>query len=118
MKTKINGMLKLNLMLMVYSMSSIFSKKASECDFFSRRFLFLYVGMILILAFYAICWQQIIKVLPLTLAFANKAITVIWGLIWGVVFFNERITVGKLCGASFVIVGIVLFVMTDRGEDG
>lgn len=66
---------------------------------------------------YAVGWQQIIKYLSLTTAFANKAVTIVWGIIWGILFFHETITVGKLLGAILVIVGVILFVSSDKGED-
>ena len=69
-----------------------------------------------LLGFYAIGWQQIIKRLPLTTAFANKAVTVVWGIIWGAVFFHESITVGKVIGAALVIVGVVIYARADEGE--
>lgn len=65
--------------------------------------------IILLLGFYAIGWQQIIKRLPLTTAFANKAVTIVWGMIWGLLFFNEKITTGKVIGALLVMVGIILY---------
>ena len=48
----------------------------------------------------AIGWQQVIKRIPLTTAFANKAVTVVWGLVWGALFFREAVTPGKLLGAA------------------
>ena len=88
-------------MLMIYSMSGICSKLASGEAFLSFRFCFYYAIIILLLGFYAIGWQQIIKRLPLTTAFANKAVTVIWGIIWGAVFFHEKVTVGKCDWSNF-----------------
>lgn len=72
-------------------------------------FIIFYGGMILLLGIYAIFWQQIIKRLPLTLAFANKAVTVIWGMVWGVLIFHEHLSVGKFVGAAVIIAGIVLY---------
>lgn len=65
------------------------------------------------LGFYAIGWQQILKHLDLTLAFANKAVAVVWGIIWGVVFFREVITVKMIAGALIVIAGVVLYSLAD-----
>lgn len=73
-------------------------------------------GVFLILAVYAIGWQQIIKRLPLTTAFANKAVTVVWGIVWGALFFDEAISLGKLLGAALIIGGVVLFVKADEEE--
>ena len=105
-KSKLKVLFALHLMLMVYSMSGICSKMASQQPFLSFKFCL----------FYAIGWQQIIKRLPLTTAFANKAVTVVWGIIWGAVFFHESITVGKVIGAALVIVGVVIYARADEGE--
>lgn len=104
----------LHLMLMVYSMSGIFSKLASGQPFLSLRFCLYYGAIILLLGFYAIGWQQIMKRLPLTMAFANKAVTTVWGLVWGLLFFQEKITVGKLIGVALVVAGVVVFSTADK----
>lgn len=116
-KQKMKIIFLLHLMLMIYSMSGICSKRAASVPFLSVQFCFYYGMIILLLAFYAIGWQQIIKRLPLTTAFANKAVTVVWGIIWGFLFFHESITSGKVLGALFVIMGVVLYSYADR-EDG
>ena len=67
---------------------------------------------------YAVIWQQIIKRLPLTMAFANKAVTVVWGLIWGAVVFGEEITLGKVIGVIMVILGMVIFSLSDEKDAG
>lgn len=56
--------------------------------------------------------------MPLTVAFANKAITVVWGIFWGVVLFGDTLTVGKVVGAALVIVGIILFALIDDSRMG
>ena len=113
---KFKTMILLHLMLMVYSVSNILSKLAADTEFLSLGFCLCYGGMILLLGVYAIAWQQIIKVLPLTTAFANKAVTVVWGLVWGMLFFGEQLTAGKLIGALLVIAGVALFG-TAEGEE-
>ena len=97
--------LLLHVLLVFYSLSGICSKKAAAESFFSVEFLLYYLFLLLTLVVYAFGWQQIIKVLPLSTAFANKAITVVWGLVWGKLVFNENITVGKLIGICFIIAG-------------
>ena len=66
------------------------------------------------MAVYAILWQQILKKIPLITAYANKAVTVIWGLIWGMIIFNETIIVQKLVGAVVIVAGIVMVVKSDE----
>ena len=113
---KYKTLLLLHLLLMIYSMSGIFSKMASSQPFLSARFCLYYGAILALLALYAVGWQQIIKRMPLTLAFANKAVTTIWGLVWGMLFFGERVTFGKLIGVVLVIIGIVVFSTADRGD--
>lgn len=111
---RIKVFVSLHLLLMVYSMSSICSKLAAGENFLSFKFCVYYGLIIAILGIYAIGWQQIIKRLPLTLAFANKAVTMIWGLIWGTLFFQESVSVGKVIGTVLVIIGIVLYAYGDE----
>lgn len=115
-KSKIKVIFLLHIMLMIYSMSGICSKLASQQTFLSVKFCFYYGIIILLLGFYAFGWQQVIKRLPLTTAFANKAVTIVWGIIWGAIFFHETITIGKLVGAILVIIGVVIFARADEGD--
>lgn len=106
--------LVLHIMLMIYSLSGVFSKLASRQKFLSLKFCVFYIIVIFLLFFYAIGWQQIIKRMPLTTAFANKAITVVWGIIWGSLFFYESITIGKVVGAFLVVVGVIMFAKSEE----
>ena len=106
----------LHLIFALYSISGILSKMAAKTDFLGIDFYFYYCGIIVILGIYAILWQQIIKELPLTLAFANKAITVVWGIIWGILFFSETVTPIQLIGVLLIITGIVLYSMDIKEE--
>lgn len=115
-KSEWKVLLLLHVMLMIYSMSGICSKMAAKEAFLSLRFCFYYALIILLLGFYAIGWQQIIKRLPLTTAFANKAVTIVWGVVWGTLFFRETLTVNKVVGAVLVITGVVLYAYADKEE--
>ena len=115
-KGKVRIYIFLHVMLMIYSMSGICSKLAAGTAFLSIEFITYYGLIILLLAFYAVGWQQVIKHLPLTTAFANKAITVVWGLIWGMLFFHENLTFGKVAGVILVCAGVVLFAVADKGD--
>lgn len=115
---KTKAYLALHLLLMFYSLSTVLSKVASGLEFPSVSFVLCYGAMIGILGIYAIGWQQIIKRLPLTTAYANRAVTVAWGIVWGVVIFHEGITLLQLCGATVVLLGVVLYVTApeDQGK--
>ena len=107
----------LHILLAAYSFSGVFGKLAAKAEFLSAEFFVFYGVILLLLGVYAVGWQQIIKRLPLTTAFANKAITVVWGIVWGAVFFSERITVGKIIGAVIVIIGVVMYAKAGDGND-
>ena len=110
-------MVVLHAALIIYSTSTLLSKLASSEEFPSVRFCVLYAGMIVLLGIYAVIWQQILKHLPLVFAYANKAVTVIWGMIFGYLVFSEQITPNKIIGAVIVIAGIVLFSLGERRTD-
>lgn len=116
MKTNVKTYVLLNILLMVYSLSSVCSKLAAGEEGISFRFIVLYGIIIILLGIYAIFWQQIIKSMPLTAAYANRAITVFWGMLWGLLIFKEKITPGKIIGAVLVIAGIILFALSDKEE--
>ena len=106
--------LLLHLLLLVYSLGGICSKLAAQSEFLSPRFFLLYGAVLLDLAVYALVWQQMLKRLPLVTAYANKAVTVLWGLLWGLLFFGEGITAQKLLGAAVIVCGVVLVVKADE----
>lgn len=104
-------------LMLLFSFSPVFSKLAAQSEFFSLTF-FVYYGLVLLLlGVYALAWQQVIKRMPLTTAYANKAITVVWGMIWGRIFFAEAITLQKLIGAAVIIAGVVLYAYAGQGEN-
>lgn len=112
-KTQGRTLLLLHILLLFYSLSDVMSKLAAGFDFLSLGFVVCYGGLLVILAGYAIGWQQVIKRMPLTTAYANRGITVVWGIFWGALFFSEAITPGKIAGAVMVVAGIVLFSLAD-----
>lgn len=109
-RSKMTNFILLHGILLIYSFGSIFSKLASSTEFFSLRFVFYYGMVLLILFAYAIFWQQVLKKFSLTVAFANKSITVIWGMIWGAYIFKEKIKAAMLIGAILIFYGIYLVV--------
>lgn len=112
------ALVALHVMLAVYSLSSVCAKLAAGFDFMSLGFIACYGGMIALLSVYAIGWQQVIKRLPLTYAYANKAVTVLWGIVWGVLLFQEQVSPLKILGALIVLAGVVLFSLAERDEKG
>lgn len=108
----------LQAIVVIYSLSSVFSKLASSYELFSFKFFVFYGCMFLMMMIYAIGWQQVIKYVPLITAYANKAISVVWGIIFGFVIFNEHISIKQIIGAAIVIVGIICYSKADGEKNG
>lgn len=100
----------LHLLLFFFSFCGVFSKLAAQYELLSIKFCIFYGISIIILGIYALLWQQILKKFSLTTAFFNKAITIIWGMLWGVIFFRETITINMIIGTIIVLVGVGLVV--------
>lgn len=113
MKSSTKTLVALHLLLMVYSVSNVFSKLAASEPFMSLPFLGYYAAILAILAVYAVGWQQVIKRMPLTTAYANKAVTIVWGIVFGMVLFGETVTPLMILGALVIVVGIVLYAIED-----
>ncbi len=113
MKASTKTMLALHLLLAVYSVSNVFSKLAADVPFLSPRFILYYGAVLLILGIYAIGWQQVIKRMPLTTAYANKAVTIVWGIVFGMILFGETVTPLMIAGAFLIVGGIVLYAMEE-----
>ena len=58
------------------------------------------------------------KRMPLTVAYANKPVTLIWGIIWGKLIFDEKITWSMILGACIIFAGIYLVTSGDKEENG
>lgn len=113
-KTPIWVFLLLHVGLLVSSLSGVFSKKAALSETFSLQFVFWY-GLVLVSMFaYAVLWQQILKRMDLTMAYANKPIGLVWGMIWGTLLFKDVITVRMIIGALVIFAGIFLVVTSDE----
>lgn len=113
---KLKLYLILNLILLFYSLSGLCSKTASGKLFLSFDFILFYGMTLFILAVYAVLWQQIIKKIPLNVACANKAITLVWGMIWGTVIFKEQVSLSNIIGALIVLAGVLLMVIGGEKE--
>lgn len=113
-KIRAKNFIFLHALLLVYSLSSVCSKAAAEQEFLSLPFFVFYGLVLVILAVYALLWQQVLKQMPLTVAFANKAVVIIWGIVWGMLFFGEKLRPAMIIGAVIIIAGIYLVVSDDE----
>ena len=67
--------LALHLLLLLFAGTTVLSKLAAGEAFLSLRFCLFFGGEFVLLGIYALGWQQILKRLPLTVAYTNKAVT-------------------------------------------
>ena len=113
-KSKIKSFLMLHALMFVFSLSSLFLKFASGSELISWNFVIFFALGFLMLGIYAIFFQQILKSMKLTTAYANKAAVIIWGLLWDILFIKETsLTWGKAGGFILIVTGIYLMVKED-----
>ena len=93
----------------VYTLSTVAAKFASnQEEVFSIGFIVCYGIEIFILGIYAILWQQIIKKFEISVAYANRAMALLWSILWALVFFHEEITIKNVIGVIIVIIGNII----------
>lgn len=116
-KSNVKMYVLLHALMFLFSLSPVCSKLAGRQPFLSVPFFVFYGLVIVILGVYALAWQQVIKRMPLTMAYANKAVTVVWGMVWGVILFGESITPQKVLGAAVIVAGVVLYAFSEPAKE-
>ena len=105
----------LQLIIMIYTFSSICAKLASGQETVFR--LLFFTGLeFLCLAVYAILWQQAIKKFDLSVAYANRAMVLLWSMIWAVLVFHDTITLKNILGVALVIAGTFV-INTEKNRE-
>lgn len=94
--------------VIIYTLSGVAAKFASETPFLSISFIGFYGLEICILGIYAILWQQIIKKINLSIAYANRSVALLWSMIWATIIFKESISIQNIIGVLIVIVGTII----------
>ena len=112
---KWKSILQLQAVVIIYTISSVMAKTATTHEDNKIMFLFFFGMEFIMLGVYALLWQQMIKRFELSVAYANRAMAILWSMIWAVIFFKEQITVRNLLGVAIVIAGIML-INTDKEE--
>jgi uncharacterized membrane protein len=98
----------LHFSFIIYSFVAVLSKTAALQGILSVGFFTFTALELVLLAIYALMWQQCLKRFSLMKAYANKGIVVLWNLTWASVLFNERITLENLFGCAVIILGIMV----------
>lgn len=113
-KKLVKDVIFLQIIIAIYTISTVTAKFASNEEFLSVNFIFFYGVEIVILGIYAILWQQIIKKFEISVAYANRAMSLLWSIVWAIVFFHETITVKNILGVIIVIIGIMVVNSDDK----
>ncbi len=98
----------LEVSVMVYSLSTVAANMASKYEFLSWGYILFFGLEFVVLGIYAILWQQIIKKFQLSVAYANKSMTLMWSMLWNFLIFSQGITPGKVAGVLLVMAGVVV----------
>lgn len=104
----------LSLSLIIQSLSSVFIKVAGQYETLSKEFIFFYVLAVGCLGVFAIMWQLLLELIPLTTAYLRKGILYILILIWSVILFKEQVTLNNIIGSIIIIVGISIHGMDEH----
>ncbi|MCI7558137.1 MAG: EamA family transporter [Lachnospiraceae bacterium] len=107
-KIKIKNIILLQLIVIIYTINSIIGKLSAGEEFMSMRFILFYVAEVGVLGIYALLWQQMIKRFDLSIAYANRAMALIWSAVWAVVIFHESLSIKNIIGILLVIAGTVV----------
>lgn len=106
--------------VVVYSLSTVAANLASKYEFLSARYILFFGLEFVILAAYALIWQQMIKRFQLSVAYANKALTLMWSMLWNFIIFSQSITPFKVVGVVLVVIGVMIMntgAVKGEGED-
>jgi drug/metabolite transporter (DMT)-like permease len=105
---RLKDYLLLHFSFLLYSAGGISIKLASRQRFLSIHFLIFYGLCLLILIIYSFLWQLILRRISLVTAYFNRSFLVIWGMLWGVLFFGENLNIPKIVSGILIITGMVL----------
>ncbi len=108
MKIASSSFLILIVAVLIYSTSGVFSKLAAQEDFLSLKYIIFLGLVIMVLGIYAILWQIALKITPLSKAYLYKSLSIIMGLLFAYFFFNEKITINNILGATAIISGLFI----------
>lgn len=117
-KAFIINIILLQAVVIIYTLTSIVGRKAAGSELLSLEFILFYGLDIVILGIYAICWQQMIKKFDLSVAYANRAMAILWTAVWARFIFKDTIGIKQLIGILVVMIGTVVVNLEQPKEGG
>lgn len=104
----IKNILMLQAVVVIYTLNSIVAKFAENVEMLSFKFFLAYGLEVAILGVYAICWQQMIKKFDLSVAYANRAMAILWTALWALIIFKDTIGLKQAIGIGLVVIGTIV----------
>lgn len=114
---KIKNIILLQIIVIIYTFNSILAKFSAGEEVMSIRWIAFYVGEVAILGVYAILWQQMIKRFELSVAYANRAMALVWQALWAILIFKQNLSAKNFIGIALVIVGTIIINKDSNERD-
>lgn len=99
----------------IFSISSVFMKFASLQNNLLYKII-LYGISIGILGVFSILWQKMLEKFNLTKAYFFKSTTLLWGVIFGVLIFNEKVSYNMIIGIIITLIGVTIIIGDNEHE--
>ncbi len=97
------------------SLSSVLMKFASLQNPLFNKLLF-YFFSLATLGLFAILWQKLLKNNKLSTVYVFKSTTIIWGMIFGAILFQEQITIKMIIGSIITALGVAIIIKEGTNE--
>lgn len=94
----------------IFPLSSVFMKMASNNDNLIMKMI-LFCLSIGVLGVFSILWQKLLKNVDLVKAYIFKSTTIIWSVIYGIILFNEHISINMILGMVITTVGVIITIL-------
>lgn len=101
---------------MVYACVGVCTKLASQQAMLSWAYIAFFAAAVAVMGVYAVLWQQVLKHIPLSIAYMFKGTSLIFTMLVAALLFGEQITVANIIGSIIIIGGIVLLSTDQRPQ--
>lgn len=99
----------------IFPLSSVFMKIASGTENLIIKMVWfgLSIG---VLGVFSLLWQKLLKNVDLVKAYIFKSTTIIWSVLYGILLFNEQITINMLLGMFITTVGVIITILGGKHD--
>lgn len=100
----------------IFPLSSVIMKiAANQENFIIKMVLFgLSIG---VLGIFSLLWQKLLEKVDLVKAYIFKSTTIIWTVIYGMILFNEQITISMILGMTITTIGVIITVLGGKENE-